>query len=219
MAIESYGKATEDFVRQADGHSRVGFVAPLGGTSLSVDPIALLRGAPEPRLATEFMAFVLSPRGQKLWAFRPGTPEGPVATALRRLPVRRDFYTDANRPHMTEPDAQPYAQAGHFVYHPAWTASLYGAIRFLIRVMCVETHPEQRQAWRALIDRGMPAAALTAFHDLSGFDYDEVQRRIVPILRGKDKLGEVRLARELSAVFRRRYERARDLVQSGRDAP
>ena len=216
MAIESYGKATEEFVRRPDGQSRVGFVAPLGGTSLSVDPIALLRGAPEPRLATEFMEFVLSPRGQKLWAFRPGTPDGPVSTALRRLPVRRDFYSDANRPWMTEPDAQPYVQAGRFVYHSHWTAPLYGAIRFLIRVMCVETHPEQRQAWRALIDRGMPAAALAAFHDLSGFDHDDVQRRIVPILQGKDKLGEVRLARELSAAFRQRYERARRLALDGK---
>ena len=219
MAIESYGKATEEFVRRPDGSSRVGFVAPLGGTSLSVDPIALLRGAPEPRLATEFMEFVLSPRGQKLWAFRPGVPEGPVLHSLRRLPVRRDFYTDANRLYMTEPDAQPYAQAGHFVYRPDWTAPLYGAIRFLIRVMCVETHPEQREAWRALIDQGLPGEALAAFHDLSGFDYDEVQRRIVPILRGKDKLVEVRLARELSAVFRERYERARRLARVGRNSP
>ena len=215
MAIESYGKAAEEYVRQADGHSRVGFVAPLGGTSVSVDPVALLRGAPDPRLATEFMEFVLSPRGQKLWAFRPGTPGGPVSTALRRLPVRRDFYTESNRPHMSEPDAQPYVQAGHFVYHPRWTGPLFGALRFLIRVMCVETHPEQRRAWRDMIDQGMPAAALAAFHDLSGLEYDEVLRRIAPVLRGKDKVGEARLARELSGVFRERYRRAGRLAMAG----
>jgi ABC-type Fe3+ transport system substrate-binding protein len=79
MAIESYGKATEDFVRQADGHSRVGFVAPLGGTSLSVDPIALLRGAPEPRLATEFAGSCSHPGGRN---------SGPSGPEPRRDPSR-----------------------------------------------------------------------------------------------------------------------------------
>ncbi len=215
MAIDAYGRATQEFVRRPDGSSRVGFATPLGGTSVSVDPIALLRGAPDPRLATAFMRFVLSPRGQKLWAFRPGTPEGPVASALRRLPVRRDFYTAENRRYRSDPDEQPYRQAEHFVYHAGWTGPVFGALRFLIRVMCVDTHDEQRSAWRALIAGDLPAPALAAFHDLDGLDYDAVRDRIAPVLRAKDKVAEVRLARELTLAFRERYRRARQLAQGG----
>ena len=149
MAIDSYGRATEEFVRQPDGGSRVGFVPPTGGTSVSVDSIAMIRGAPDPELATAFIEFVLSPEGQKLWAFRPSTPGGPVATALRRLPVRKDFYQDANRRYMTDPDERPYDQAASFVYRADWTGPAFDAIRFLIRILCVDTHQEQKRAWRA----------------------------------------------------------------------
>ncbi len=212
MAIDAYGRAAQEFVRTPEGASRVGFVSPRGGTSVSVDPIALLRGAPEPQLATAFMRFVLSGRGQKLWAFRPGAPEGPVSHALRRLPIRRDFYTDANRQYMTDAAEYPYTQAGDFVYHPQWTGPMLGAIRFLIRVMCVDTHREQREAWRAIIAHGMPPDALAAFHELPGISYQEVTGRIMPILRAKDKVAEVRLARELGAVFRANYQAATRLA-------
>ena len=68
--------------------------------------------------------------------------------------------------------------------------------------------PEQRRAWRALNAVGQPPAALAAFHDLSGLGYDEVLKTIVPVLRAKDKVAEIRLARELGLTFRARYERA-----------
>jgi ABC-type Fe3+ transport system substrate-binding protein len=219
MAIDSYGRASAEFVRRQDGQSRVGFVAPRGGTSVSVDPIALLRGAPDPELATAFIEFVLSPRGQKLWAYRAGTPEGPIEQALRRLPVRRDFYTAANRPFMSDPDEQPYVQAESFVYEPGWTGSLFGAIRFLVRVMCVDTHAEQREAWRAIIDHGMPAESLAAFHDLSGLSRTETLARVATVLRAKDKVAEVQLARELVTVFRERYQRAYQLAVAHGVAP
>jgi ABC-type Fe3+ transport system substrate-binding protein len=214
MAIDAYGRAAQEFVRMPSGESRVGFVSPTGGTSVSVDPIALLRGAPEPQLATAFMRFVLSERGQKLWGFRPGTPDGPVSHALRRLPVRRNFYTETHRQYMTDAGEHPYVQAEDFVYHPQWTGPMLGAIRFLIRVMCVDTHREQRGAWQAIIAHGMPADALAAFHDLPGISYQDVKDRIMPILRAKDKVAEVRLARELGAVFRRNYQMASRLAEA-----
>jgi iron(III) transport system substrate-binding protein len=93
MCIDFYGRSAEEDVRKADGTSRVGFIAPLGGTSISVDPIGLLRGAPDPEIATAFIEFVLGEPGQKLWSFRVGEPGGPHQHALRRLPVRHDLYT------------------------------------------------------------------------------------------------------------------------------
>ena len=214
MSIDAYGRAAQEFVRTPGGDSRVGFVSPRGGSSVSVDPIAMLRGAPEPALATAFMRFVLSERGQKLWAFRPGTPEGPLSHALRRLPVRRDFYTDAQRPYMTDAAEDPYLRARDFVYHPQWTGPMLGAIRFLIRVMCVDSHREQREAWRAMIAHGMPPAALAAFEDLARLSYTEVNERIMPILRARDKVAEVRLARELGTVFRDHYRKAAQLAEA-----
>jgi ABC-type Fe3+ transport system substrate-binding protein len=218
MAIDSYGRFTEEYVRGADGQSRVGFVAPAGGTSVSVDPIGMLRGAPEPEIATAFMEFVLSPEGQKLWAFRPGTPGGPATAALRRLPVRRDFYTAENRQFMADAREEPYARAEYFHYRADWTGPVFGVLRFLIRVACVDTHQEQKDAWRALIEHGFPPAAVAEFEDLGGAGHEDALTRIAPVLRARDKAAEVRLARELADGFRARYRRAAELARAAAPA-
>ena len=68
----------------------------------------MLRGAPHPEIALAFIEFVLSPDGQKLWNYRVGTPGGPEKFALRRLPVRKDFYVAANEPYRSDPGIDPY---------------------------------------------------------------------------------------------------------------
>ena len=217
MSIDSYGRATQEYVRRSDGGSRVGFIAPAGGTSISVDPIGMIRGAPEPELATAFIEFVLSTEGQRLWAYRPGTPGGPIDTALRRMPVRKDFYSAEHRPYMADANEQPYLQAHPFMYRPEWTGPAFGAIRFLIRIMCADAHREQKHAWRALIDNGFPPRAMAVFHDLSQVSYEKALGSISAVLRAKDKVQEIRLARELGDAFRDRYRRAYRLAVTGDD--
>jgi iron(III) transport system substrate-binding protein len=213
MAIDSYGRATEDSVRAPNGVSRVGFTTPLGGTSVSVDPIAMLRGAREPRVATAFLEFVLSEAGQKLWAYRSGLVAGPKGPALFRLPIRRDFYTPENSTNMTAP-TQPYAASQTLWYRPEWTGRYLAAIRFIIRVMCIDTHREQRRAWQALIKANFPPAAVAAFHDLHRVSYGPDLTAIAQALTAKDRVREVALARELSASFRSQYEQAYELANS-----
>jgi ABC-type Fe3+ transport system substrate-binding protein len=216
MSIDFYGRSTEEQVRRPDGGSRVHFVMPAGGTSIGVDPIGMLRGAPEPKVAQAFMEFVLSDAGQKLWAFKPGTPGGPEQSALRRLPVRRDFYTEANRGHMADANEQPYDNTKDFTYHPEWTGQLFDAIRFIIRVMCVDTHREQQHAWRALIEAGFPPDATAKFHELQGVNYETAMHKIAPVLRAREKVKEVQLARELGEQFRRQYQAALRLAEQRR---
>lgn len=213
MAIDAYGRATAEFVRRPDGTSRVGFVAPRSGTSLSVDAIGMLRGAPEPELATAFIEFVLSLEGQQLWAYRAGVPGGPVDHSLRRLPVRKDFYTEERRSFMADPDERPYADTRVLDYRADWTGPVFGAIRFLIRTMCVDTHEELKDAWQALKRHDMPPDALALFDDVTGVSYDIARDHIAAVLRSKDRLQEVRLARELSDRFRQQYREAARLAE------
>jgi ABC-type Fe3+ transport system substrate-binding protein len=77
VCIDFYGRQQEEAVRRRSAANRLGYVAPEGGTVASVDPIALLRGAPHRAAATAFIEYTLSLEGQKLWNFRPGTPGGP----------------------------------------------------------------------------------------------------------------------------------------------
>lgn len=214
MCIDFYGRTYNELHRQPDGSSRIQFVTPIGGTSTGVDPIGLLRGAPSPELAHQFLAFVLSPAGQRLWNYRPGTPGGPDRVALRRLPVRRDSYAAADLAHFTDPEVLPYDHADAFTYHESWTGPVFGALRFIMRCGCVESHIEQRSAWRALIAAGFPAEAKEAFDDLSFIDLAHATDEIGAALKAKNKVKEVELARELSAKFRAHYARVLALTET-----
>lgn len=216
MCIDFYGRSTEESLRQADGSSRVGFIMPVGGTSISVDPIAMLRGAPEPELATAFMEYVLGDEGQRLWGFRVGTPGGPEKGSLRRLPVRRDFYTPELTALMSDGAEMPYEKAKAFTYHPEWTGPAFSAIRFLVRVICVDTHEEQRHAWKRLAQADFPPHATEVFHDLNRVRYDTTLGDISKVIRSRDKVAETQLARQLGDTFRGNYALASHFARQGR---
>ena len=208
MCIDFYGRFQSEAVRVVDGSSRLQYFTPVGGSSVGPDPVALLRGAPHPEAAEKFIEFVLSIDGQKLWNFKPGTPGGPIRYALRRPPIRKELYAPEFAPCRSDPDVDPYRDAADFVYHPAWTSPLFRSMSFIIRVMCLDTHHEQMQSWRAIIDAGMPAEALSRFADMSLVGYDLTKSRIATALRSPDRLEEVRLAKELSDAFRAQYREA-----------
>lgn len=216
MCIDFYGRTFNEILTRPDGTSRMHFVMPEGGTSLGADPIAMLRGAPSPELAHRFLEFCLSIEGQKIWNFRAGVPGGPTRTPLRRPPVRRDFYTPENRALMTDGEVDPFEAARAFRYESDWTGAAFTPLRFIIRCASVDTHPEQKAAWKALIDAGFPEEATALFIDVEAIRYDRAVGEIREILKSKDKIREVELARELSAHFRDKYREVQRLAAQAR---
>ena len=214
MCIDFYGRTNQDAVRRDDGTSRVGFVAPVGGTSFAVDPIGLMRGAPQPQLAQGFMEFALSDAGQKIWNFRPGTQGGPEQTPLRRLPIRKDFYVPANLPLMSDGQEQPFEKAKAFVYHPEWTSPTFNSLRFIIRILCVDTHDELRRTWTLLNSQGNPPRATEVFQQLALVDYDAAMGDINKVLSSNDKVQQVREGRRLTDAFRRQYQQAYEFAKA-----
>ena len=217
LCIDFYGRTEEESAAARGGRHRLGYFSPVGGTVLSPDPIARLRGAPHPAAALAFIEFTLSREGQALWDLRVGVPGGPRHYALRRLPIRRDFYTeDATASLRSDPGESPYAPGNTFVYQPAWTNGLMRELAFVVRVMCQDTHPELVEAWRASIAARLPPEAVAAMQDVSVIDYAQINGRIKAVLQARDKVEEVRLARELAEHFRAQYRRAADLARAGR---
>lgn len=209
ICIDFYGRQQDEALQRRSGRARMRYVAPLGGTVNSVDPIALFRGAEHREVAQAFIEYVLSLDGQKLWNFRPGTPGGPRQFALRRLPVRRDFYQRADfKPFCSDPDDEPYNVTEQLIYRPAWTGGVFREMSFIIRVMDMDTHDELTKAWRAIIAAGMPEEALAVLQDLSAVDLSAANGRIKQALNAKDKTEELRLARELGDAFRAQYRKA-----------
>jgi ABC-type Fe3+ transport system substrate-binding protein len=170
LAIDFYGRFQAEHSRAPDGSERMIYVTPSAGSSVSADPISLIRGAEHRELAVRFMTFMLREAGQRLWCYAPGTPGGPEKFSLRRLPARRDFYPaeapdaasryEHHRPYLVDalgdPEVNPYVLAGQFVYQPRWTGQHFNIQRDLIRAMCMDAGDELRRAWGAIIAAGGP---------------------------------------------------------------
>jgi ABC-type Fe3+ transport system substrate-binding protein len=219
MCIDFYGRQQAEAVSRRDGPDRLGYVSPPGGTSYSVDPIALMRGAPHAAVAKLFIEYVLSPEGQAVWNLRPGTPGGPERFALRRLPVRKDFYKRTDlQPLRSDPQEDPFAAGGQLVYRSEWTGAIFNEMSFIIRVMAHDTHTELTRAWRAIIAAPEPrkSQALAALQDMSAVDYAQAGTTIKQGLGAKDKSIGIRLAAELGESFRRNYARA-EAIAEGRE--
>ncbi len=215
ICIDFYGRAQADAVERR-GANRLRFVTPRGGTVNSVDPIAILRGAPHREVAELFLEYTLTMDAQKLWNFKPGTDGGPARFALRRLPARRDFYAHSEwKPLRSDPDANPFADPDPLVYRPEWTSHLFRELAFVARVMCLDAHTELASAWRAInaapVDRR--ARAMAVLQEIQAVDYVAVNGRIRATLASKDKVDEVRLASELGAKFRAQYRDAEAIAR------
>ncbi len=225
IAIDFFGRFQSEFSIGPDGRRTLEYVTPQGGSSVSADPIALLRGAPERELAVRFMQYVLSEEGQKLWAYRPGSPGGPERYALRRLPIRRDFYPgswpDANAARhlawtvdsLDDARVDPYALAGEFEYFPRWTARHFGVQRYLIRAMCMDAGNELLALWSIIRGKGGPAANPAAVAMMEALPYmpQQVTWSTAPDLaRQMERMEMLNL---WTTFYRHRYRAAQRLVQ------
>ena len=230
LAIDFYARYQAQYSRAPDGSERMGYVTPVGGSSVSADPISLLRGAEHRALAVEFIRFVLGEDGQRLWNQRPGTPGGPERFALRRLPIRRDFYPSDDpvfqaayearaayaADDLAAPDVNPYILAAAFEYEPRWTGRHFGVQRDIVKAMCLDSFDELRAAWGAILDHGGPEAnpeAMEAFEAMP--DRPEPLRwdTAPDIARRYDRMDYLR---DWTAFFRASYRRARERALAGR---
>jgi ABC-type Fe3+ transport system substrate-binding protein len=216
MCIDFYGRFQSEAVQVGDKSSRLQYFTPAGGSSVGVDPIGILRGAPNRAAAEEFLAFVLSLEGQKLWNFKVGTPGGPEKYALRRLPIRKELYAPEFAAFRSDPEVQPYEEAKLFTYHPKWTAPLFRVMSFIIRVACLDLHKEQTEAWQALVAAKFPREAYRAFTNLDAVNYETARTTLKKALDSKNRIEEVRLAKELSDKFRAQYREAARLAKEGK---
>lgn len=165
LAIDFYGRGQGQAVLlpgQDPSEGRVGYVDPKGATYIDADPVSVLRGGPNPVLASRFVEFCLSDEAQALWQFHAleingvpnpraannpkgpdGRPMGPLNYELRRMPVRRrtyEAYSDAFVDRVN-----PFEVASRT--RPAGWRS---AIPIMMGAFGIDTWDDCRAAWRAL---------------------------------------------------------------------
>ena len=213
MCIDFYGRSYADELKTSSGSPRVVWIAPVGGTTLSADPIAVLKGAPNAEIAQSFVEFCLSREAQILWFAKPGTLHGPKDRALHRTPIRRDVYTPEIMEHSTMPDTFPYEDPGNFTYQKELTGAAFHTLRQLVKVMCIDSHEEMKSAWKAMRDAGMPSDALAVFLDTSIMPYS-VGGKGDPRLAGPDPLETAEQSAIIGEWFRDNYRKAEKIARA-----
>ncbi len=213
MCIDFYGRSYAEELTTRDGSPRFVWIAPQGGTTLSGDPIAVLKGAPSPQLAQAFVEFCLSPGAQNLWFGKPGTPGGPQARSLHRAPIRKDLYTPGRLENSSMPEARPYEDPANFIYRRELTGSAFNTLRHLVKIMCIDSHQEMKEAWLAMRDAGMPEEAMAVFSDVSIMPYS-LGGQGDPVLDRGDALRISERSAELGAWFRSNYQAAEAIARS-----
>lgn len=212
MCIDFYGRSYANDLTTKDGHARVVWIAPEGGTTMSADPVAILKGAPNEDIAQEFVKFCLTKKAQSLWFQRPGTKGGPCERALHRTPIRRDMYDVDTMALTTMPGNLPYEDKGNFTYNPELTGKVFNTLRQLVKVMCIDSHEEMKSAWKAIDEAGMPENALVVFHDVSKVSY-AIAGQGDPGLDSRDSLVQSARMKELGEWFRSNYRKAQQIAE------
>ncbi len=166
VCIDFYGFSEADWSRQTTGAPTMTYVMPRGGTAVTADPVQLLRGAPNPGAAKDFIDFLLSKEGAAIWLQKPGTPGGPIRYAQLRPTVRKDSPREIPAEYQSIPDYRPYDLGGTFEYRSDWTGRYFSLIRVLIKCVALDPEDDLRAAWKAILDNGGPEANPEAMAEL-----------------------------------------------------
>ncbi|MCD6339842.1 MAG: ABC transporter substrate-binding protein [Verrucomicrobia bacterium] len=154
LAIDFYGLTQV----AAAGRKSMRFILPEDFVAVSVDGIALLKGAPHAATARRFIRFVMDEPGQKLWLLPKGHPEGPQRFSIERMSVRPALYERyAGVSNVSPP---PFRKRQSFRYDPSLAQLRRDVLGDLFGAILVDAHPELRRAWRAVIRRGAQPEAI-----------------------------------------------------------
>ncbi|MCS7223219.1 MAG: extracellular solute-binding protein [Armatimonadetes bacterium] len=141
------------------GKETLGFVYPKGLTVINPDGIGCLKGAPHLVPARAFVEFVLSEKGQRLWMLPMGHRDGPKQFTLARMSILPQLYEKLGDDSVIT--VNPFQFRPGLRYDGKKGETRMDILNSLLGALLVTNHRELRQAWSALLKRGLsgPQAA------------------------------------------------------------
>lgn len=204
MAIDFYAYTEISHV----GADVLGFNAPKDGTAYTPDPIAVIRDTPRRELAVRFVEFVLSEKGQRLWASPLGSPGGPVKRELFRPPILPALYGPQEKIVI---QSRPYRDAGGFVLDEELFKQRSRLIGPLMKTSCIQLKELMRAAWAAVCAHPSDRELSDLFDALP---FDEKQALEHARAMG-DPIEAERLEERWYRFYKSRYRRILELSEGG----
>ncbi|MDR2667562.1 MAG: ABC transporter substrate-binding protein [Puniceicoccales bacterium] len=223
IIVDFIGNGQAAFDRSRCGWERLNFILPVNGSAISPDPIAILRGAPNESVAKLFLEYILGEEGQKVIAFRIGTPGGPIRNELYRPPVNVNVYADCYAAYRTSCDNQMDAIAhAALSVDASATAHLYNTLKWIVKFALMVPQKELVEAWSAILTARREGRfanaekAMEIMEDFSGFAYDEANETLAAVLQPSQPSLSLATQRKIVERFKRQYELAKHVAESGR---
>ncbi len=191
--------------RVAEAPDELVYVSPQGGTAYTPDPIGVLRDPPHPELAQQFVRFVLSPRGQALWALPVGAEGGPMRSNLSRTPIRRDVFTTYHGKLL--PSITDAFERQAISIDPAKPGVNQAVLTELVYAAAVINTSALAAARRAVLAKNDPALTQQFYALPPEVDTPQKMALVAGELRDKAKLDDLR--RHWRRFFEQKYRAAR----------
>lgn len=145
VSIDIHGMTQQAFL----GGENVRFQVPAGVSVINPDGIAIMRGAPNVDVAEEFVAFVMSRRGQSLWMRPTGHPEGAKKFGITRMGILPELYEDDFGDLLVP--LNPFEIESGFIYNSDLGSTRWGVLNDLIGQSTIDVHSHLRRAWKEII--------------------------------------------------------------------
>lgn len=196
--IDFYGT-----MRVSKAPEKLGYISPKGETGFTPDPIGILKNPPNAETAKRFVEFVMSLRGQALWALPPGHEMGPKRSFLNRPPIRKDFYELYGNA-IPKWVPLPYEEGSEMRVDAELRAVRFDVLVQLVRAAAVDNRDAMKKAKQALIASGFDPQLMKEFTRLpDNVDTVEDIRAIHEALN--DKAQAERIVTEWISYFRDQY--------------
>ena len=197
MSIDFYAYAQIE----ENGADVVGYVSPENATAITPDPIALLKNAPNKAAAEEFIAFLLSEKGQLLWGLKQGLPGGPTEKGLWRLPILPTIYTQRQADMLVQ--FNPFQSLAGFQLDQELSTVREPLIGPLFVAAFLNNSATLRAAWQGLINHPENKQAAASFTAVP-FPADQIKPNVEAYSSNTREM--IRLEDEWTTAFRARYD-------------
>ncbi|MDR1436147.1 MAG: ABC transporter substrate-binding protein [Puniceicoccales bacterium] len=221
IIVDFMGNGQAAFDNGRCGWERLNFTMPANGSTISPDPIAILRGAPNENVAKLFLEYILGEGGQKIIAFKVGTPGGPIRNELYRPPVHRAIYGDEYIAYRSNRENQfDDLVSSSLAADAADTARLYNALKWIVKFALMVPQRELVDAWGAIVKARREGRtenadmAMAIFENFSGFTYGEANETLSAILHQSQPSAALEAQRNIVERFQRQYKQAKLVAES-----
>ena len=156
MAIDFYAQAKIGDL----GADNLGFSLPEGQTVLDPDPVAILTGAPNEKVAQRFVDFLLSVDAQKILVLPKGVKHGPRIASMGRMSVNEEVYKQTEGKRIDE--FNPFKAKGFINLDLGQATKMQRVFNDLVGSLLIDTHSDLKKGWKKAIKNGLTAEELAA---------------------------------------------------------